>query len=375
MNKKIVMIVVSVIVIVAVMIVGVMLWAKAQRAPEQEESINVGKEKSEIEVVPTMEDKISDNSMWCPTFQLVWNDMKNEVVKRDIVFNPQITMVENLNKEDFTSNMLSDSYYYKKYGVKTKQLKEEIEKGIKEKFNETSDILDDFGWDEKNTVTEEDASRYFFYAMLKRDFEFPKEFDNLGEGEFGNSKEKTTYFGINNQTDKVVKNQVEVLFYHSKDEFAVLLNTKDKDEIILYKTKKGNNFNQIYKNMQQAESSFNGNTDMQEKDELKVPVLNINEKKEYTELENQPFETSDKTKPIAVIEKAIQTIKLKLNEKGGSIKSEAGIDMKLASAVKDSEEDKPRYFYLDNDYVLFLREKGKEKPYFAAKIHDISQFN
>ena len=92
MNKKIVMIVVSVIVIVAVMIVGVMLWAKAQRAPEQEESINVGKEKSEIEVVPTMEDKISDNSMWCPTFQLVWNDMKNEVVKRDIVFNPQITM-------------------------------------------------------------------------------------------------------------------------------------------------------------------------------------------------------------------------------------------------------------------------------------------
>ena len=68
-------------------------------------------------------------------------------------------------------------------------------------------------------------------------------------------------------------------------------------------------------------------------------------------------------------------IQLELNEKGGSIKSEAGLDMQLASASIDSKEEKPRYFYLDDDYVLFLREKGKEKPYFAAKIHNISKFN
>ena len=50
-----------------------------------------------ITVVPTMNDTITNDSSWCGTFQLVWNDMKNEVVKKDIIFNPQLDMVKNLN--------------------------------------------------------------------------------------------------------------------------------------------------------------------------------------------------------------------------------------------------------------------------------------
>ena len=99
-----------------------------------------------ITIVPTMDDKITTDSSWCATFQLVWNDMKNEIVKTDVVFNPQLEMVENLNKESFTEDMLSDEYYFKIYGFKNLELKEKIQKGIKEKFNQTSDILDDFDW-------------------------------------------------------------------------------------------------------------------------------------------------------------------------------------------------------------------------------------
>lgn len=55
-------------------------------------------------------------------------------------------MATNLNKESFTEDMISDSYYFKVFGPKTIKLKEEIVNGIKEKFNQTSDILDDFDW-------------------------------------------------------------------------------------------------------------------------------------------------------------------------------------------------------------------------------------
>ena len=52
--------------------------------------------------------------------------------------------MSNLNKESFTTDDISDSYYYKIYGKKSLELKDEIVRGIKEKFNQSSDIIDKF---------------------------------------------------------------------------------------------------------------------------------------------------------------------------------------------------------------------------------------
>ena len=58
-----------------------------------------------------------------------------------------LPVVENLNKETFTTKELSEASYYKKIGTPSLKLKEEIEKAIKDKFNEKSDILNDFEWE------------------------------------------------------------------------------------------------------------------------------------------------------------------------------------------------------------------------------------
>lgn len=52
--------------------------------------------------------------------------------------------MSNLNKESFTTDDISDSFYYKIYGKKSLELKDEIVRGIKEKFNQSSDIIDKF---------------------------------------------------------------------------------------------------------------------------------------------------------------------------------------------------------------------------------------
>ena len=163
-----------------------------------------------IYVVPTMNDEVKSDSAWCATFQLVWNDLKNEVVKQDIVFSPQLAMAENLNKEDFTENMISDEYYFKIYGVKTKALKEKIEAGIKEKFNQTSDILGDFDWsdDELDDPNNPDYNRYFFYTMLYREFEYKTKFRELDKDNFG-KYENIKYFGIDNDSNKKHQNCLE----------------------------------------------------------------------------------------------------------------------------------------------------------------------
>ena len=116
--------------------------------------------KSEIVSALSLDDKIQENTIWCGTFQLIWNDLKNDLAKQDIVFDPQLKVIENLNKETFTVNDLSDKYFYKKIGTPSIALKKEIEKAIKEKFNEKSDILDDFQWERSKGL-------FFVYHVKK----------------------------------------------------------------------------------------------------------------------------------------------------------------------------------------------------------------
>ena len=51
------------------------------------------KETKGVEVVPNMEDAITKDSSWCPTFQLIFNDLKNNLVKQDVKFNTSNSFV------------------------------------------------------------------------------------------------------------------------------------------------------------------------------------------------------------------------------------------------------------------------------------------
>ena len=98
---------------------------------------------------------------------------------------------------------------------------------------------------------------------------------------------------------------------------------------------------------------------MERSDELKVPDINIDKTISYDELcDKQILGTNKK------ITKALQTIKFKMDNKGGSLKSEAVIGIMRMSLAPDMS----RHFDFDQPFVMFLKEKGKDKPYFAARV-------
>lgn len=66
------------------------------------------------------------------------------------------------------------------------------------------------------------------------------------------------------------------------------------------------------------------------------------------------------------IANALQNVKFSLNEKGGNLTSESGIKSEYMSVV-----EKARYFYFNDEFVLFMKEKDKELPYFALKIDNL----
>ena len=85
------------------------------------------------------------------------------------------------------------------------------------------------------------------------------------------------------------------------------------------------------------------------------------------ELENKNFQFSNGDEYY--IEKALQTIEFEIDKKGGKIKSEAGMMVNKAAIIADE----PREFLVDDTFTIFLKEKDKELPYFAARISDISK--
>lgn len=359
MNKKILGIII-IIILVGAIIGGIICFHNFDKESKVNEITEVTeKSDSDMKIVLSLEDKISENSAWCGTFNLIWNDLKNDLAKQDIEFIPQLEIVKNLNKGTFNTSYLSENSYYKTYGIPSLALKEEIEKAIKEKFNETSDILDNFDWENHN------PEDYFLYAMLKKQFEFPKVFTELKEEKFGNY-ENIKYFGIDENTDDEVRNQVEVLYYNNKADFAIKLKTKENDEVMIARGSQKNTFGEAYEEMKQKGEEYKGNHHFEKNDTLKIPNIKFDLKEELQELENKDFEFANGD--VYRINKAMQTIQFELDKKGGKIKSEAGMMIEKAAIIMQEE---PREFLVNDTFTMFLKEEGKELPYFATRITDI----
>lgn len=301
---------------------------------------------------------IEDNVIWVGTFQLVWNDFMDELVGGPIEFvDGESELANELNKQSFTVNEISEDSYYKKFGKTSLELKEEIENGIKEKFNETSEVLDRIDWE----------SRYrghVLYVMLKKEFEYIEPFKELGRTTFADENVFVKYFGINDVSEDSGVETVDILFYNSETDFAIKLNTKEGEEVYLYRGANMNSgFNDIYEDLKNKTTEYTGRKELESGDIVKIPMIKIKEDISYDELCDREIKGYEE-----YISQAIQTIDFELDNYGGYVKSEAAIETLRQGILNDSINGF-RFEYTD-EFVLFLKEEDKEIPYLALKVAD-----
>lgn len=318
-------------------------------------------EVNSIEVLPTMNTQsTAQNRIWVGTFQLVWNELTDKIVKAPVKFlDFDSQMANNLNQKQFKKSNLNEKSYYVKSGIVSPALKAEIEKNIKSKFHETSDILKMFDF----TYNPE---KIFVYAMLKKDFRFTNAFDKLATGNFGNSQEKVKYFGINDNSNQKLYKNVNVLFYNDDNDFAVKLYTKGKDEVLLYRTNDDKTFDKYYAELNDKTAKYSGDKNFVKNDTLTIPDIKLYQETSFNELEGHQIVGTDMQ-----IDKTIETVDFRMNNKGVKLKSEAAIMLRCMSLAPREGRD----FTFNNNFVLFLIEKNQNTPYYAMKVSDVAAIN
>lgn len=318
-------------------------------------------EVNSIEVLPTMNTQsTAQNRIWVGTFQLVWNELTDKIVKAPVKFlDFDSQMANNLNQKQFKKSNLNEKSYYVKSGIVSPALKAEIEKNIKSKFHETSDILKMFDF----TYNPE---KIFVYAMLKKDFRFTNAFDKLATGNFGNSQEKVKYFGINDNSNPKLYKNVSVLFYNDDNDFAVKLYTKGKDEVLLYRTNDDKTFDKYYAELNDKTAKYSGDKNFVKNDTLTIPDIKLYQATSFNELEGHQIVGTNMQ-----IDKTIETVDFRMNNKGVKLKSEAAIMLRCMSLAPREGRD----FTFNNNFVLFLIEKNQNTPYYAMKVSDVAAIN
>ena len=309
------------------------------------------------QITPTYTSKLStidSNKVWVGTFNLVWNDFMNDVVKGKVEFEDGESKLANeLNKQSFTTDQLSENSYFKIQGqANGEDLKNKIQNGIKQKFNENSQLIDRIDWN--------DSNGYVLYAMLKKEFNFLEPFSTaMGSMAFNNSETRVKCFGVDSSNNPIASKNVVILFYNSEADFAIKLKTKEGEEVILYKTTgEDKSFEENYEEIKEKQSRYAGKTTFGKEDMLRVPFIKVNDEINYDELCGREIKNSK-----YYIKQALQTIDFELNNVGGSVKSEAVID-----STQKVWTEKPRKMIFDSDFILYLKEENKEQPYFALKV-------
>lgn len=325
---------------------------------------------NKVEAFPTKNEKVKETvkmneysqfqDFFTPAFQLIWNDFSDKVIGHKVEFvdgNPKI--VEEFNQKRLTDKMLSEKDYYKTIAPQTYKTKKTIEKELKKKFNEKSQLLDRISW-----LKKDDKVHKVLYCMFKKDVYFPKVFEQLPPAPFVAEQNSSTYykmFGTMKNQSKFSQ-QVVPIYYNDKNDYAVRLLTKTGDEIILMTLNSDEPVLTIWDNLYSEKLSKNDSLHFDKNSKLLVPFIDFKKEINYNELTGKPIVDSN-----IVIDTALEVIEFSLDNTGAKIKNEAMMGIRT-TALRPHEPQK--LYYFNKPFVLFIRSKDGNVPYFAMKIKD-----
>ncbi|HML73912.1 MAG TPA: hypothetical protein PKB02_05405 [Anaerohalosphaeraceae bacterium] len=303
------------------------------------------------------------NNIWCSSFQLAWNEMKDTVIKEPLQVVGAEALCVQLNSGRQTKNDLLPESYYAIAGNVSDGIIQTIQTDMASRFP-TVPILQ-FNPDDQ----------YIAYAYLETYIQFTKAFLEVAEPLlFHGASGKTTpvkSFGIQDgflKEHEPLCKQVDVLYCKLDDQYKAaeyaldLCRDTQPYQIVVAVTEKKDTLGSTYNQLQDKIEDFPTHKDyewlarFQDNDILRVPEMFWTLTHRFKELEGAPLTNANAAgMPISA---AIQQICFRLDRAGVTLKSSS---LMCVSAM-------PRDFIFDKPFLLYLKKRDASQPFFVMWV-------
>jgi hypothetical protein len=360
------------LIIIFIFIFSIFSYCLAQKTEKTASS----KDLKQTVITPVLEKYIPENKnvIYCSSFQLAWNELRDNMIKETIRLENPPNYLDFLNKSDFSSKDLSPESYlalvgYKKDGI-TKKIKTELKRKFGNVFLSPPELKEDYD--------------ILAYAYIEKNLKFKNSFTKLEIPLiFKNSQgvKKLNSFGCTNSSIESykIRSQVSVLYYSATEQVIKLIPNSDKDEIFLAKIPPKSTLLETYNYVQdkigqgerESQNKTFGNSDI-----LKIPNIDFNIDHKYEELQQKKIlnkkylaQVNDPRYKIFghYIKEARQKTKFKLDEKGAILKSGAYIDCACGGNPHQLQPI-PKIIIFDQPFLIYLKEKQSKNPYLVIWI-------
>jgi hypothetical protein len=317
-------------------------------------------------ILPTLDTPMpkGKNVIWCSSFQLAWNQLKDNVIGEPVKLIGAEEIAGRLNLAKQSLADIPDESCYAAAGLVKDGIVEKIQMEMAKRF--PSELQPDF-----NDVSPKVAIIAYSYLTANVKFKIPY-FENRKEFIFRDSKGNqtpVTSFGIrpeDHDAYQKLRKQVEVLYYsHSPEssnlrEYAIDLCKDTKpNQIVLAVIEPKETLEQTLEYLNDKIVGFTKEEFFHKfgiNDVLLVPNIFWKITHRFKELEGKTLGNIDYIN--FYIGLALQMIQFRLDRSGAELKSEAKLYV----------ESLPNHFVFDRPFLIYIKKRGAEQPFFVMWI-------
>jgi hypothetical protein len=336
----------------------------------------------DLVVVPTLDTPapVGKSVLWCSSFQLAWNQLRNDIVNEPVRLANAQEIADRLNRAPQSVDDIAPDSVFAVAGFERDGIREKIRLSMAQRFPGSPIPAIPGG---------PDAIVAFAHLAADVKYQFP--FHVWAKPlSFVDSRGRTTpvrCFGIppfDYRIPEEVVNQVRVLFapttHGQLSEFAIDLSSKSQpNQIVLALLKPALSLTDTLAEVQKRIDSFQARIQLNPKfkDELLhhdervlVPAMNWRIAHGFSELEGPDKSLLNDCCRKQFIAQAYQDIEFKLDANGATVSSNAHLAVTTTMKNPDLQPRPDTAFFFDRPFLIYLKKRDAKHPFFVMWVND-----